>query len=117
MKKTVLFSVLTLSLALFFMSFTAVPSVKAEEGCPCVYLKTYGCDPLGGNKYHCYASIGTTCNVKWAALWVELWVDGVPIPPIDVASPFSQIVQTNTGDIYFHAWVTHQCNPGCCTYG
>jgi len=102
------------------MSMLMSPSfAAAEEGScpPCAYLKRFGCDSLGGNKYYCYAENAINCNVKWAALNIELWVDGIHIPPIDVQSPWSQTVPTTTGNIVFHAWVTHQCNSGCCTCG
>ncbi|MCL1970583.1 MAG: hypothetical protein FWF66_03905 [Candidatus Bathyarchaeota archaeon] len=89
-----------------------------EEGCPpCVYLSGYACNSLGGNRFYCYAANAINCPVKWAALNIELWVDGVHIPPIDVGSPWSSTFQTNTGAITFSAWVTHQCNSGCCTCG
>jgi len=108
-----------LSMALFAMAFAAVPIASANPGPygSCAYINSAGRVYLGGSyNWHVYSSnaLGTCCNDQlWAALWVELWVDGTHIPPIDVQSPFSRYFTSTTTDVTFSTWATHACAAGC----
>jgi len=57
----------------------------------------------------CY--IITNCSVKWAALNIELWVDGVHIPPFDVSNPF--YVEFQAASVVGHAFVKCSCPSSC----
>lgn len=121
MKTTIKIGVITvLAMALFVMAFAAIPMTSAVTA-PCAYISGYTCAYTGGSyNWYCYASdaLGTCCHdQQWAALNIELWVDGTHIPPTDVQSPWSASFTSTSSSITFHAWATHACAAGCsCGY-
>jgi len=114
MKYTIKFGVIALSMILFVMAFTAIPVAKAEEAHECVTVAADAWPvPKKSGYVHLWAANQVVCPhcVKWAALWVEIWMNGVHIPAVDTQSPFDGEIYVPTNNYQFSAWATWQCNP------
>jgi hypothetical protein len=53
-----------------------------------------------------------TCpNVVWAALIIGMTIDGIPMPPVDVQSPFYEEFYLGVnGHVYGFAYATYYCS-------